>query len=582
MSGVEIVGLVLGVLPILIEAAKHVHERSKGKRASKESNFACGFRNRLVTQQALLSLYIKGVVGRTSLPPATQRELVSHPACQTWRKKEVVQALKSQLGEAYSLFEEILSRLCKTLAKHVETTESRGKLPEDQIVGPQSPCRFARGSLPESEKVADTPADRQKLWSRIKFRWSSAERHQILLELEQCNKLLRQLSSAVDCAKPYERSQESRRAHAAFKTREGVEHIFGVLRKTCDCDLPYNHVMGLRLQRPPLVDDGSLQSKFVILLLDSEQTICKVYARMEKSQVTVPPKKKICFSSSKDIPVGPTFELRSKNMVILKGICQAAKLAQTKNSVLEVIVDPESDAIYSSQARDVPPVAPTEQQQQNQQLVNLTEAMNKLSVYCRKRWLNKDKLILAITLAYSLLQLHKSRWLEAQWNSNSISFVEDCGPCAAAEDVHQLRRPFTRSQATAVAAAYANTATTSTSYLHADLHAITYLNALGVILLELFLNRSIETDDMASNANNLCYTAQDLLMKHSDDDNMSPDYFRAVHFCLAPRPSDNMSYRFEDEGFRELYYTEVIRSLEEDAKSKFELQESDWGNDEEG
>ncbi|KAK5065032.1 hypothetical protein LTR84_000867 [Exophiala bonariae] len=64
--------------------------------------------------------------------------------------------------------------------------------------------------------------------------------------------------------------------------------------------------------------------------------------------------------------------------------------------------------------------------------------------------------------------------------------------------------------------------------------------------------------------------------QHTDDDVMAPDYHCAVHFCLSPRPSDNMSYSFEDEGFRELYYTEVIRSLEEDAKCKLEIKDSDW------
>ena len=134
MTGFEIAGLVLAVLPILIEAAKHVHERSKGKRASKESNFACGFRNSLISQQTLLSLYMKGVVGRTSLPSATQRDLVSNPASQIWSKPEVIQALKIELGDAYLLFEEILSRVSKALAKHIET-ENQGKLSENEIVG---------------------------------------------------------------------------------------------------------------------------------------------------------------------------------------------------------------------------------------------------------------------------------------------------------------------------------------------------------------------------------------------------------------------------------------------------------------
>ena len=112
-----------------------------------------------------------------------------------------------------------------------------------------------------------------------------------------------------------------------------------------------------------------------------------------------------------------------------------------------------------------------------------------------------------------------------------------------------------------------------------EVHSNRHLHALGIILLELYLGRSIEADVTAAGDIDYCHVAQSLLVKHHDEADMTPDYYRAVHFCLSPRPSTNMSFSFEDQSFRELYYTGVIRSLEEDLKQKFEIEDNFWEED---
>ena len=130
------------------------------------------------------------------------------------------------------------------------------------------------------------------MWDRIKLNWKSSERKAILIELEECNAMLEQLTRAAERAKPYEKSQQSRRAHTTFKQREEAQRLFEVLRKACKCNSVQPRDVGLRLQVLHNKTDATLESKFHVLLFDSKHTICELSARMLKAKGDEPRKKK--------------------------------------------------------------------------------------------------------------------------------------------------------------------------------------------------------------------------------------------------------------------------------------------------
>lgn len=133
MSGIEIAGLVLAVLPLFIAAAERVQESTSSRRAIKDGLFADRYKVKLTQQRTLLSLYIKAVIGRTVLSPTTQAQLVDDPTSDIWQLPEVVKAISQELGDAYHLFMELLKRVCAALAKHISTSQTE-KLSEDEIV----------------------------------------------------------------------------------------------------------------------------------------------------------------------------------------------------------------------------------------------------------------------------------------------------------------------------------------------------------------------------------------------------------------------------------------------------------------
>jgi hypothetical protein len=138
MSGIEIVGIVLGALPLFISAAEHYREGlGFVRRAIRKHTFIAQYRDELIAQRALLGLYIKEILERTKLPAETQADLIENPDGDSWRKADVVAALSKELGDAYRPFVTLLTKICAILAKQIKSTEAaEPTLTEDELVGP--------------------------------------------------------------------------------------------------------------------------------------------------------------------------------------------------------------------------------------------------------------------------------------------------------------------------------------------------------------------------------------------------------------------------------------------------------------
>jgi hypothetical protein len=136
MSGIEIAGLVLAVIPLFIAAAEHIQGNTKSRKAIKDAAFAGSYKLKLTQQQTLLGLYIKGIVGRTSLPASTQADLVDDLRGEIWERPEVVKAITQELGDAHTTFIELLNRSCSTLALCLKEYQ-QGKSSEEEIVSRQ-------------------------------------------------------------------------------------------------------------------------------------------------------------------------------------------------------------------------------------------------------------------------------------------------------------------------------------------------------------------------------------------------------------------------------------------------------------
>ena len=117
MSGIEIAGLILAVIPIFVAAAEHL----QAKKGSKTASRARSFKGKLNYQKTLLDLYLKGLVGRTSLSPRVKCDLIDEPTGELWKDPDIVKALSQELGDdVYESLIDLLNRICTAFALCVD------------------------------------------------------------------------------------------------------------------------------------------------------------------------------------------------------------------------------------------------------------------------------------------------------------------------------------------------------------------------------------------------------------------------------------------------------------------------------
>lgn len=410
----------------------------------------------------------------------------------------------------------------------------------------------------KSEKA---PSTRQEdVWSRIKFSWKHPRRLTILAELKSYNATLGQLGNAVNRAKPYERKQQTRKVHATFGMRVETEKLYQAISRACNCQplRPRDVGLGLSVYHQQLEDSGGVL--FRVLFFDANDNACVTSVRIERSiEPQEPAKKRVRI-------VGMTSNKRPEKGKKLHDLCKECQIAQQQNGNLKLFVNEQGELCSSTAAS-----TPRPKKLSKDPMLTLSDLMADFQLYDHKRWLHREKAILAVVLAYSMLQLHESSWWQSMWDSNGISFHGLGSPTKGADQRLRLRRPYTRSR---VAEAAASPSPEPPASRNAHLHA------LGIVLLELYLNRSIKAEADAKGTQDYCGVAQELLRDHIDDMNMTPEYSRAIRFCLTPSPNPRSGlFSFEDHGFRELFYDEVISALEDNLTSRFEVDDHMWSGE---
>jgi hypothetical protein len=109
MSGVEVIGLVLGVLPLVISAAEDYKKAFEPLVRWKRFKFA--FRDFITSvdiQRQMFQLVLKKLLIRVQLPPEEKQRLLVVPNYEGWSQPDTVDAIRSRLGESYDACMDIL------------------------------------------------------------------------------------------------------------------------------------------------------------------------------------------------------------------------------------------------------------------------------------------------------------------------------------------------------------------------------------------------------------------------------------------------------------------------------------------
>ena len=174
----------------------------------------------------------------------------------------------------------------------------------------------------------------------------------------------------------------------------------------------------------------------------------------------------------------------------------------------------------------------------------------------------KDKKILAVILAHSLLQLCEGPWLQKTWNSERIFFLYD-------PDIQKLLdfyRPY-------ISASLSTDISPGVECNEAQ-HKHPFLLAFGILLLEIECGNTIkpekedyDLDTGRPGVNTLYFAAERMLEELRDD--MSYDYRYAIDSCLGCEGFLPNGTTFNNLNFRHAIYKHIVAPLEEDLYREF-------------
>jgi len=116
MSGVEVIGLILGGLPLIISFAEHYKEGFEPLVRWKRFKYV--FRDFITSvdiQRQMFHLVLKKLLIRVQLEPEEKQKLLTRADYEGWRRDDVVEALKLRLGDSYQACMDLLKAMGEDL-----------------------------------------------------------------------------------------------------------------------------------------------------------------------------------------------------------------------------------------------------------------------------------------------------------------------------------------------------------------------------------------------------------------------------------------------------------------------------------
>jgi hypothetical protein len=193
-----------------------------------------------------------------------------------------------------------------------------------------------------------------------------------------------------------------------------------------------------------------------------------------------------------------------------------------------------------------------------------------------RRFRPKEKRILSVILANSLLHFCESPWLSTEWSKEHISFF----PSSKKGDL-DIRRPYLSTN-------FQNMIPEDEENALFRIHPNPSVLALGILLLEIELNlpiedeRGVEDHDEDGKPNvNTDYFAALRLFESNKSDDIYRNHRQAVYACLNCNfyEEETMEPSLDKPEFRQAVYDNIVRPLEQELHTAYELTPDDLGLD---
>ncbi|KFY70030.1 hypothetical protein V499_09534 [Pseudogymnoascus sp. VKM F-103] len=587
MSGVEVIGLVLGGLPLIISVGEHYKKGFEPLRRWKL--FKLVFREFITavdTQKQMFRLVLINLLAPVQLEPEEKQRLLTIANYEGWHRSDVVEALRSRLGNAYDACMDIL----RTMNEDMVDLQAMMSLKDgtvDWAVSGKNQWKYQlkRIELSFSENGKRTV---QSLEKKIK-------------DLERLLRLLDGTNDTFEGMKPVPNGTswgelfENIRRHAAT--------LHSVIKNSWNCNCEVSHLANLQLQKRQASDcpprfivnlalpqreptSANSRRKLLIYAKDSQDT--PTPERTQPSDPSSSARKLISmpkFKPKKTLRFVPDLPTESKNAEGAKHCLDASQQSCLVTPPLPSPPPPlaKEEPLVNIKIKDLCSVmkdldpnveffgclSDNEHQEHEVRWIKDTRqtppslgeiSLEKLLTCNGHLKLSRQKRYkLASIVASSLLQLHATPWLTEKLEKKNIFFYHQ-GPNILAEEPY-ISHKFVASKPGDSVPQEPNT----TWVLPIDPRQT--LRCLGMLLLELCFGEAIENQQSLRKAHlssdgkaldgtdYLCALAW-VEMVEEEEPKMEP----IIRWCISCPLNGTLNW--EDTTFTQKVYGFVVKPLE--------------------
>ncbi|TGO24877.1 hypothetical protein BPAE_0093g00400 [Botrytis paeoniae] len=530
MSGIEVTGLVLAVLPLFIEGAKaysHGVETirktvSRRERDEKLMDFYDEFYWEIVQLDRQTLEVIKSL---PYLSDKRKAELTMDIRLEAWKTDaDVAQALIDYFGSQEDLdtFLHVMGKIAQLLSQLIK----------------DSTIHVLSGDIGQSKmfsKLTEFAADRERgettstFKERTRFWKKEKDRETCLKNLSTWNKRLFRLTEQAQKEPATKKLSSGAKDVSLSHLRTLSQKLYKALAKCWGCNCPTQHEAQFCLKaRGNSVKPAITEIDFDFLFSVQEDM---QLGRWQEGTVVVR-------SNGGSVKADRS---------LLQKICDTVGCRGPVDQCLQLLVEDTGSDEMLWQLRSTPKRLPKSAASQTESLQAVLEKSTKLPLIIKRR--------LAVIFAHSLLQLHESYWKNKEWSKNHIFFFYDT---AGALD---FERPYL---STVFDPAI------DEKHPPVDLnrfHRNPSILALGILLIEIHTGRLIEsfrteTERQQVNTNTDLTVANRVVMSLED---CSLGYRDVIQSCLdTPWVPAGQRVNLEDVATRAGVYQDVIQPLEEE------------------
>lgn len=429
MSGVELAGLVLAVLPLVISALEDYNDGLDPVKAFvKWENYLPQYirklRNQHVHYEQTLRLLLAPITTEYELA-----EMIAEPHGDLWRDPTMAEKLRYKLDESYDAYhhtikdiEKIMTTIAEKLDLERATSVTRNDL-EAMLLAHGQP------------KVAQKFEFRK----RVKFSMNKKKVKRLLEELDECNKELERFTEKSEKLEPYRKSSKPSIAQKLQKIQTYARVLHNTLVDSFSCSCKASHCANLHLERRelhpkasgrrPLPEPGtiftvSFTDKTGSWMLRETQICCSeedddLSTKMSSLHVHRP-RRSVSFS-----PTTPPPSPKPSHSP-LRTVSEDSHYKEVRDLCHE-IQSFEGGAktcigfsMENGRLRGAYPVPLNGLRlSRKAETVTLEEILKDGT---KIRLSKKDRYTLAVTVASSILQLHASPWVSDNWSKRDIMF----------------------------------------------------------------------------------------------------------------------------------------------------------------